>query len=704
MEFISLSNVPKADVVSESDPYIRAKLVRLSKDSNGNVRRHPISKSVQTLGKIDSPSPTFNGYRNLRSERPLKPDDVLRVKVYDQDATADELIGSAHIPLSEILPTPTTFKVEGKTQAFRDMEPNFSITLRRLFVERQPDGSLKPLKPPQRKGFFVVRHGESKWNVAQANNDLKGMAAYDHGLTSVGIDQARTLNQRWKMWLEENRTQVEKYRSCIGTSGSNNNSNSNKADSENESKAVVTSDLLRRVTSAPPPSSKSSKVQKQQEKDEAEQSFANDSETSDEEDAMGRKTRKPAVPRIDAAYGGLHNTASSSQAVSSSGGSSSTTTSVPESVNGRNGGDGNGNGNGGGNDNTDAEETASPKGPRIRSSSMAGPNEKEDKGVLGDVPDTLVSASMFGSTGSPSAVTGGASTTAESDAGLCVSTSGPASLQVNVSELPLQSPTASSAGGFLSPTFALSPTPTSPTPTTKVHKLEELDETPYMLKFLTADAAYASPLTRATQTALFALQGHPMFNSNSNTKLRLMSTIREIRNVGGLDTIGDAEGEQIMRRVEEEMLAELTKGQVTTIEEADSKLVESKDDALCAIITDIKRVINQTPVDIGDAYDKWWTSSFDSKANVEERVQDMLNFVRYSDAVTPIFVGHSLFFKFLYSNRIASKFPHKLYAAVMKKHRLNNGALMYIEVDFEPSSPVVVDACLLAGSSFHPKH
>lgn len=122
-------------------------------------------------------------------------------------------------------------------------------------------------------------------------------------------------------------------------------------------------------------------------------------------------------------------------------------------------------------------------------------------------------------------------------------------------------------------------------------------------------------------------------------------------------------------------------------------------------VQEIVEGIMRTPHVVGDANHKWWNSLKNSEAEVEERVQDLLNFIRYSESSYPIFVGHSLFFKFL-CKRVGKhlKSTSPLYAATMLKHRLNNGALLYVEIDFSESNPVICDAALLLGSSFHPKH
>ena len=45
----------------------------------------------------------------------------------------------------------------------------------------------------------MIRHGESKWNEAQEKIHIAGMLNKDHPLTEDGINQALTLNARWKL-------------------------------------------------------------------------------------------------------------------------------------------------------------------------------------------------------------------------------------------------------------------------------------------------------------------------------------------------------------------------------------------------------------------------------------------------------------------------------------------------------------------------
>jgi hypothetical protein len=68
------------------------------------------------------------------------------------------------------------------------------VTVRRVFTHRPP---------PVYRTFFLLRHGQSKWNRAMARISLAGMLDRDHALTLEGIQQAIDLNSRWREGLLE---------------------------------------------------------------------------------------------------------------------------------------------------------------------------------------------------------------------------------------------------------------------------------------------------------------------------------------------------------------------------------------------------------------------------------------------------------------------------------------------------------------------
>lgn len=204
----------------------------------------------------------------------------------------------------------------------------------------------------------------------------------------------------------------------------------------------------------------------------------------------------------------------------------------------------------------------------------------------------------------------------------------------------------------------------------------------YIKLFMRADIVYSSPLTRALQTALAAMCGHSALTKN---KLVLYRIIREIKRIGGLDTVGVECGPGIMRRVKAELTAVL--GPVKAAELTDS-----------------------IEVDTSSADTPWWTaiSSFDNERDQLERIREFITFTRYCPHTMPVFVGHSLFFKAFYSKRVSKVMARKRpnLSANMKKYKLDNATLLavtvkYIDLDTGDSDALILDADILFGGGFH---
>lgn len=70
--------------------------------------------------------------------------------------------------------------------------PDFSVTFRRAFINTPP---------PLYRTFFMIRHGQSKWNRAMSRINITGLLDRDHALTTEGIKQAIELNSRWRQEL-----------------------------------------------------------------------------------------------------------------------------------------------------------------------------------------------------------------------------------------------------------------------------------------------------------------------------------------------------------------------------------------------------------------------------------------------------------------------------------------------------------------------
>jgi hypothetical protein len=104
--------------------------------------------------------------------------------------------------------------------------------------------------------------------------------------------------------------------------------------------------------------------------------------------------------------------------------------------------------------------------------------------------------------------------------------------------------------------------------------------------------------------------------------------------------------------------------------------------------------------------------SFESAADQHERMLDFLAVVRYSDSETPVFVGHSLFFKLFYSTRLSKMLDKNrpLLADKLQRFRLSNATVLAVTVVFPDDGEggaqsldeaVILDADVLFGGGFH---
>lgn len=123
------------------------------------------------------------------------------------------------------------------------------------------------------------------------------------------------------------------------------------------------------------------------------------------------------------------------------------------------------------------------------------------------------------------------------------------------------------------------------------------------------------------------------------------SIIREVKGIGGLDSVGIEVGDAIETRVRLEL------GSVVGLPRAQELMVDS--------------------IFVNDADQQWWTPihSFEPGHEQQVRVKEFLTFVRYCPAELPIFVGHSLFFKAFYSKRISKLLDKNRSAALLRCSR-----------------------------------
>ena len=119
----------------------------------------------------------------------------------------------------------------------------------------------------------------------------------------------------------------------------------------------------------------------------------------------------------------------------------------------------------------------------------------------------------------------------------------------------------------------------------------------WLSAFLHAELIVCSPLTRAVQTAVLGLHTHPTLVSRG---LTLARAAREVKGVGGLDSVSKSVGQEIMRRSRAMLMEELEDGQR------------------------VEKVM-EVEVDFNDTVTEWWTGaeSVDTEVDVEDRIADL---------------------------------------------------------------------------------
>ena len=200
--------------------------------------------------------------------------------------------------------------------------------------------------------------------------------------------------------------------------------------------------------------------------------------------------------------------------------------------------------------------------------------------------------------------------------------------------------------------------------------------------FFAANFVASSPLTRALQTALLALRGHPAVDARGVTLLRCLREVKGSQ--GSLDSIGRAVGADCRTRAELCLREALPESGVLV------------NDACAA------------RVDATDAATPWWTPNdeADGEAAVAERVADLTSAVQFAPAGPVILVGHSLLFREVVRRCAGTELTAALpdLTARLVEGKLSNGGCLGLQVIFVGGRMRIVNASLMFASTIVNRH
>mmetsp|Transcript_19118 Transcript_19118/g.49016 ORF Transcript_19118/g.49016 Transcript_19118/m.49016 type:complete len:497 (+) Transcript_19118:169-1659(+) len=174
------------------------------------------------------------------------------------------------------------------------------------------------------------------------------------------------------------------------------------------------------------------------------------------------------------------------------------------------------------------------------------------------------------------------------------------------------------------------------------------------------DVVFVSPLIRAVQTAVIAL-GPLMTQPGGQKEFLLMANAREKQNFGGLDTKSTKLGVEILRRTQDRLRQAYANQGSRTLD----------------VFSDLR-------YDVQEVEDRWWCEGkSESKAQLNERLQEFMTQLLFSPHQTIVVVGHSHFFRAVCSGYLSDEFWEREpeLAGQLAKRKLNNCGVARLELD-----------------------
>ena len=122
-------------------------------------------------------------------------------------------------------------------------------------------------------------------------------------------------------------------------------------------------------------------------------------------------------------------------------------------------------------------------------------------------------------------------------------------------------------------------------------------------------------------------------------------------------------------------------------------------------VADVVMASIERRMDHNDAVGQWWTGreDIDSKEEIDERMTDFFDSMRFDPSDVCVVVTHSLFIREMLGRFVSPAFEAAapVLARRMREHKLENCGCLGIDVVFDDAgTPAVVDAKLMFGSDF----
>ncbi|KAJ9446206.1 hypothetical protein DIPPA_20957 [Diplonema papillatum] len=185
--------------------------------------------------------------------------------------------------------------------------------------------------------------------------------------------------------------------------------------------------------------------------------------------------------------------------------------------------------------------------------------------------------------------------------------------------------------------------------------------------FRKVDFVYSSPLTRAVQTAIIAV--NPILRNIEKRAITrkpclLTRYAREKRNYGGRDTHGSVMGDDIVFRVRNET----------------EKLYDGP----------VPNTIHFPHIDTSQVDLKWWNDTAETKDEFKMRLDELTNVIRWSQHETILIIGHSHCFRGLVNLLLspAAKLPPGVTHSDLQTKKLSNCGMLHAVLDFSEYFPM----------------